>query len=92
MANTVQDKKVSLRRVMDGIVVSIVDATTAKVRVERKFPHPKYGKIIKNHKKYLVNKNAETEIAVGDVVIIGEIKPVSKNKTWEVINKLETKK
>ncbi|MCA9381637.1 mitochondrial small ribosomal subunit protein uS17m [Candidatus Dojkabacteria bacterium] len=85
-------KKESMKRMMDAIVVSVLDTKTAKVRVETKFAHPKYGKIIKSHKSYLVNKSDDMELVAGDAVTIGEIRPLSRKKTWEVINKVENKK
>ncbi|MCA9387298.1 30S ribosomal protein S17 [Candidatus Dojkabacteria bacterium] len=89
---TKTEEKNTLRRIMDGVVVSISDPKTAKVKIETKFPHPKYGKIIKSHKSYLAHISEGLEVQAGDMVSIGEIRPLSKNKTWEIINKVEDKK
>lgn len=75
----------TLRRENVGIVRKISNANTLSVRVETKFPHPKYGKIVKTHKNYLVNFIGD-EVEVGDTVLISEAKPFSKAKTWELIN------
>lgn len=83
-----KNKKVAvLRRTLSGVVVKVTDSTTVKVRVERKFPHSKYSKIVKNHKNYISYKKPSLEIEKGDFVTIGEIKPMSKRKTWEIISK-----
>ncbi|GAB4285132.1 MAG: 30S ribosomal protein S17 [Candidatus Dojkabacteria bacterium] len=75
--------KTKLRRIMVGQVVKISNPSTVKVKVEKKFPHPKYGKIVKTHKSYLVSLNG-FEVEVGDLVNIGETKPISKRKSWEI--------
>jgi len=59
------------------------------VRVERRYKHPKYGKYLSEHKKYMAH-DAEGQAAVGDTVQITECRPMSKNKRWrltEVITK-----
>ncbi len=91
MAAKKTETKTKLRRIMDATVVNVIDETTVKVKVERKFPHPKYGKIIKEHKTYLANKAAKSELNKGDSVQIGEIKPISRRKTWEILTKTEKK-
>jgi len=79
------------RRTLQGEIVKISSAQTVKVRIEKKQAHPLYGKVIRSHKQYLVHA-AETEnLAVGDLVIIGETKPISKRKSWEIVSKLEVK-
>ncbi len=90
MADKKTEEKVKLRRIIEGSVTNIIDDKTVKVRVERKYPHPKYGKIIKKHKAYIAH-NTNTDINIGDIVTIGEVKPISKRKTWEIINKQESK-
>ncbi len=82
----VKKEKQQKKRTLIGNVVKISSKNTIKVRIEQKFPHVKYSKIIKTHKTYMVNYNEEKqEVKVGDVVVIGECKPVSKNKRWEFI-------
>lgn len=77
------DKK--LRKTLEGYVTGIVDENTVKVQIERKFAHKKYGKIIKTHKRYLVHKSSDTKVDLKDFVRIGEIKPISKRKSWEIL-------
>lgn len=83
-----KEEKGKLRRTLQGDVVRISTTNTASVRVERKFAHQKYGKIIKSHKNYLVDLNGQ-EVEVGDAVTIGETKPISRSKSWEIIEKIK---
>jgi small subunit ribosomal protein S17 len=55
------------------------------VKVERTFKHPMYKKYIKRSKKYHAHDESDA-LKVGDKVYIEETKPVSKLKTWVVIN------
>lgn len=80
-----------LRRENVGIVRKISNPNTLSVRIETKFPHPKYGKIVKTHKNYLVHFVGQ-EVEVGDTVLISEAKPFSKKKSWELINIIKKNK
>jgi len=80
------ENKETRKKQLSGVVLKLSSTNTLKVRVERKFPHPKYGKIIKEHRNYLVNYNsANSDAKVGDQVIIRETKPFSKVKAWELV-------
>lgn len=76
-------------RTVSGRVVSSKMDKTITVLVERLVKHPKYGKYIKKSSKIFVHD--ENNICVeGDLVSITPSRPISKNKTWslvEVINK-----
>jgi len=78
------------KKKLSGIVTKVQGANTAKVRVERKMTHPLYKKIIKSHKSYLV-ENGLSDIVPGDVVIIEECSPKSKNKTFKILKKIDKK-
>jgi small subunit ribosomal protein S17 len=78
------EKKEAKRKTKQGIVTKVVDTKTVKVEVENKKAHPLYGKIIKSHKRYLVDANGKT-VTVGDKVIIEECSPISKNKKFKLI-------
>jgi small subunit ribosomal protein S17 len=73
------------KRVLTGTVVSDKGEKTIVVRVERRVKHPLYGKIIKLSKKYHAH-DAANEFHVGEVVRIEECAPISKLKTWTVID------
>ena len=72
------------KRILSGKVVKKSGDKTVSVLVTRQTTHPIYKKIIRVSKKYLAH-DAENTIAVGENVKIQETKPVSKNKSWEVI-------
>ena len=55
------------------------------VRVDRRVQHPLYKKIIRRSKKFAAH-DAENKFKIGDVVRIQECRPLSKSKTWEVID------
>jgi small subunit ribosomal protein S17 len=77
------------KRVLTGTVVSDKGDKTVVVRVERRVKHPLYGKIIKLSKKYHAH-DAANEFHVGEIVRIEECAPVSKLKTWTVVDRLGT--
>ncbi len=72
-------------RELIGKLVSI-GGNTIKIRVERKFAHKKYGKIVKSHKKYLADYRGTEEIALGSQIRIIECKPISRRKTWKFVD------
>ena len=57
------------------------------VKVERKVKHPLYGKIIRRSKKYHAHDEGNT-FKEGEVVRIEECAPISKLKTWTVVEKV----
>ena len=72
-----------------GEVVSNKMAKTIVVRVERRFPHAQYKKIVTSYKKfYAHDENAQAK--VGDTVRIEESRPISKLKCWKLIEVVET--
>jgi len=75
-----------MSKMLVGIVNKIIDNKTISVTISRKVPHSLYKKVIKINKKYLVDKERETVLCVGDSVQISQTKPVSKRKKWAVVN------
>ena len=75
------------KRVLTGTVVSDKGDKTIVVRVERRVKHPLYGKIIRRSKKYHAHDDANA-VKAGDVVRIEECAPMSKTKTWRVLEKV----
>jgi small subunit ribosomal protein S17 len=75
------------KRVLTGTVVADKGDKTVVVRVERRVKHPLYGKIIKLSKKYHAH-DAANEFHVGEIVRIEECAPISKLKTWTVVDRL----
>ncbi|WP_448565833.1 30S ribosomal protein S17 [Thermus sp.] len=76
------------KKVLTGVVVSDKMQKTVTVLVERQFPHPLYGKVIKRSKKYLAH-DPEEKYKVGDVVEIQESRPISKRKRFRVVRLVE---
>ena len=72
------------KRILSGKVVKKSADKTVSVLVTRQTTHPIYKKIIRVSKKYLAH-DADNTIAVGENVKIQETKPLSKNKSWEII-------
>ncbi len=76
------------RKVRMGIVVSDKMSKTIVVQVERRVPHPLYGKIIRKRKKFYAH-DENNSAKVGDYVLIRETRPLSKTKRWELIEILK---
>jgi small subunit ribosomal protein S17 len=77
------------KRVLTGQIVSDKTDKTVVVKVERRVKHPLYGKIIKRSKKYHAHDEAN-EFKQGETVRIEETRPISKLKTWKVIERVDT--
>ena len=71
-----------------GEVVSNKMTKTIVVRVERRFPHPRFKKIVTSYKKFYAH-DAKAEAKVGDTVLIEESRPLSKLKRWKLIEVVE---
>ncbi len=74
------------RRVLTGRVTSDKMDKTITVLVDRRVMHPLYKKFIRRSKKYAAHDEAN-ECKVGDKVRIIECPPISKRKTWTVIER-----
>ncbi len=77
------------KRVLTGNVVSDKGDKTVVVLVERKVKHPLYGKIIRRSKKYHAHDEGN-EYREGETVRIEETRPISKLKTWRVVDRVDT--
>ncbi|MDH3399482.1 MAG: 30S ribosomal protein S17 [Chromatiales bacterium] len=76
-------------RNVTGRVVSNKADKSITVAVERKEKHPVYGKYIRRTTKYMVHDEANV-CREGDLVEISECRPISKRKSWTVVQVLET--
>ena len=79
------------KRVLTGTIVSDKTDKTVVVLVERKVKHPLYGKIIRRSKKYHAHDEGNA-FKEGETVRIEETAPISKLKTWKVIDRVDTHK
>ncbi|HEX8383951.1 MAG TPA: 30S ribosomal protein S17 [Sphingomonas sp.] len=77
------------KRVLTGLIVSDKGEKTVVVNVERKVKHPLYGKIIRRSKKYHAH-DERNEFKQGETVRIEETAPISKLKTWKVVDRVNT--
>jgi small subunit ribosomal protein S17 len=71
-----------------GEVISNRMAKTIVVRVERRFPHPRYKKVVTGYSKFYAH-DEKSEAKVGDRVKIRETRPLSKLKNWRLIEVVE---
>lgn len=67
-----------------GEVISAKMDKTIVVRVERRFPHPQYKKIVKLQKKFYAH-DGDKKAKQGDTVRIAECRPLSKLKRWRLV-------
>ncbi len=74
----------NLRKERIGQVISVKMQKTAVVETTTRVPHPKFGKIMKQVKKFYVH-DEESKAQVGDTVRISETRPVSKLKRWRLV-------
>lgn len=81
------EKQKATKRRLIGIVTSDKMAKTLVVKVEDIRVHPKYLKRYKVFKKYSVH-NELPDIKIKDRVMIEESRPISKTKSWVVIEKV----
>jgi small subunit ribosomal protein S17 len=72
-------------RTLSGRVVSNKMAKSITVRVERFVKHPIYKKFVKRSTKIMAH-DANNECQIGDFVTVKESRPLSKNKTWALVN------
>jgi len=82
--------KEAIRRKIKGKVVSDKMDKTVVVSVDRYVKHPKYGKYYTITKRYKAHDELNA-YKVGDVVIIEESKPISKDKTFIVLEKVQAR-
>jgi small subunit ribosomal protein S17 len=80
-----------LRKERTGVVVSNKMSKSIVVAVERKVKHPIYGKFIKKTTKFMAH-DENNESNVGDLVLIAETRPMSKNKNWRLKQIIERAK
>lgn len=81
----------NLRKERTGVVTSNKMDKSIVVSVETKVMHPKYGKFVKQTKKFMAHDETG-ECGVGDVVKIMETRPMSKLKRWRMVEIIEKAK
>ena len=86
-----QNSTRNLRKERIGIVTSDKMEKSITVSVEGKQKHPMYGKFIKRTKKFHVH-DEKNDCNIGDTVRIMETRPMSKTKTWRLVEIIERAK
>ena len=76
------------RKTRVGLVVSDKMEKTVVVAIDRRVPHPVYGKMVTRTKKFQAH-DEENSAKVGDRVRIMETRPLSKHKRWRVVEIVE---
>ena len=71
-----------------GEVISNKMAKTIVVRVERRFRHPKFKKVVTHYQKFYAH-DEKSEAKIGDRVRIQETRPLSKTKCWRLVQVVE---
>jgi small subunit ribosomal protein S17 len=77
------------KRILQGVVVSDKADKTVVVLIERRFTHPLLKKTVRRTKKYHAHDDANVA-KTGDIVRIQECRPISKTKTWTLLDKVQT--
>nr|QGW12702.1 ribosomal protein S17 [Nanofrustulum shiloi] len=67
-----------------GIVVSTKMQKTIVVKIESKYSHPIYSKIMTKTKKYLAHDEFD-DCNIGDQVLVQECRPLSRRKRWKLV-------
>ena len=80
-----------VRRTLVGRVVSDKMDKTITVLVERKVKHPLYGKFVRRSSKVHAH-DEKNECVAGDVVVVEQCRPLSKNKSWRFVKLVERPK
>jgi small subunit ribosomal protein S17 len=84
MNTTAADETRNRRKTRTGLVVSDKMQKTVVVAIERRVPHPQYGKMV-THTKRVKAHDEENSAKLGDTVRIMETRPLSKDKRWRVV-------
>ena len=90
MAETIKQPEVKRgnRKERVGEVVSNKMTKTIVVRVERRYPHARFKKIVTAYKKFYAH-DEKAEAKMGDTVRIEETRPLSKTKRWRLVEVVE---
>jgi len=80
----------SRRKERLGEVISNKMAKTIVVRVERRFRHPKFKKVVTHYRKFYAH-DEKSEAKIGDRVRIQETRPLSKTKCWRLVQVVDRK-
>lgn len=83
-----EDSEQKNTRTLSGRVISDKMNQTVSVAIERRVQHPMYGKFIRQTSKVLAHDETN-QCRAGDKVTIAECRPISKHKSWRIVDVLE---
>jgi len=83
-----ENKAEKVQRTLTGSVTSDAMDKTVTVMIERRVKHPVYGKYITRSTKLHVH-DEKNEANMGDVVVIEQCRPISKTKSWNLVEVVE---
>ena len=81
----------NLRKERIGVVTSNKMEKSITVEIERRVKHPIYGKFVKKTSRFMAH-DEKNVCNIGDTVRIMEVRPLSKNKCWRLIEIIERAK
>jgi len=82
-----ETEKTTQRTLLGKVVSNKMDKSIV-VLIERKVKHPVYGKIMKKSTKIHAH-DAENKCNEGDLVTVAECRPISKTKSWSLVEVVE---
>jgi small subunit ribosomal protein S17 len=88
-ATSTEKPRRGLRKTRTGLVVSNKMQKTIVIETVTRVPHPTFGKIVKQTKKFYAH-DEEGKAKVGDTVRIAETRPLSKTKRWRLVEILKS--
>ncbi|HXJ56549.1 MAG TPA: 30S ribosomal protein S17 [Verrucomicrobiae bacterium] len=88
VSSPTENKARSNRKERVGEVLSSQMTKTIVVRVQRRFPHPVFKKVVTQYNKFYAH-DEKNEAKVGDRVRIQECRPLSKTKRWRLVEVVE---
>lgn len=77
-----------MKKILQGRVISDKADKSVTVRVERRFKHPLYGKVVTESKKYMAHDESN-QYGVGDIVELTAARPISRRKRFVVSRLVE---
>lgn len=84
MATTATKENTTMTKTFKGVVTSNKMKDTVVVEITRYVKHPKYHKFLKLKNKVKAHDAGNTK-NIGDTVVIAEVKPISKDKSFKVM-------
>lgn len=88
MSDKSNEPEKKVQRTVTGRVVSDKMNKSVSVAIERLIKHPVYGKYMRRTSKVMAH-DENNECKTGDRVAISECRPISRNKSWQVVSVLE---